>query len=119
MLLLFSFRMKGLVDFFQMLVGDVGIDLGGSDRGMTEHGLDRPDVSTIDEEVGGKAMTQRMGMNVFEDAGFGSIVFDDTGDTSRGEAHGVTFTIPFVYQTFFGIGDKECRIDIAPDIEIV
>lgn len=46
--------MKGLVDFFEAFVRDVGIDLSGGDRSMTEHGLDRTDVGTISEEIGCK-----------------------------------------------------------------
>ena len=52
--LLFSFGVKGLMDFFETLVGDVGIDLGGGDRSVTEHGLDRTDIGSISEEIGCK-----------------------------------------------------------------
>ena len=42
------------MDFFETLVGDVGIDLGGGDRSVTEHGLDRTDIGSISEEIGCK-----------------------------------------------------------------
>ena len=44
------------MNLFQPLVGYVGIDLSGGDRGVAKHGLDTPDVGAIDEEVCGKAM---------------------------------------------------------------
>lgn len=44
------------MDFLQVLVGDVGIDLGGGDRGMTEHGLDRANVGSIYEQICCKAV---------------------------------------------------------------
>ena len=40
-------RMKGFVHFAQLLVGDVGINLGGGDGRMTEHRLDRSDVGAV------------------------------------------------------------------------
>ena len=39
--------MKLFVDFPKLGISDVGVDLGGGDRGMSEHGLDGTDVSTI------------------------------------------------------------------------
>ena len=39
--------MKAIVNFFKVRVGDVSIDLGGGDVGMTEHGLDGAEIGTI------------------------------------------------------------------------
>lgn len=39
-----------------MLVGDVGVDLGGGDVGVAEHGLDGTNVGTVHEQVGSKAV---------------------------------------------------------------
>ena len=50
--------MKGLVDFFEPFVGDMGIDLGGGDRGVTEHGLDGADIGAIHEEVSSKGVVR-------------------------------------------------------------
>jgi len=35
------------MNFFQLLVGDVGIDLGGGDGGVAEHLLDRAKVGAV------------------------------------------------------------------------
>lgn len=35
------------MDFFEMLVGDVGVDLGGRNVGMAEHGLDGANVGAV------------------------------------------------------------------------
>ena len=34
-----AFPVKGFVDFFEVFVGDVGVDLGGGYVGVTEEGL--------------------------------------------------------------------------------
>ena len=39
-----------------MGVGDVGVDLGGGDVGMAEHGLDGAEVGAVHEEVGGEGV---------------------------------------------------------------
>jgi hypothetical protein len=72
--------------FLEMLIGDMGVDLGGGDRGVSEHRLDAPDIRSIGEEIGSKGVPQRMRVDIFDDAGFGGIVFDDAFDTSRCQA---------------------------------
>ncbi len=32
--------MEAFVDFFEVGIGDVGVDLSGTDVGVSEHGLD-------------------------------------------------------------------------------
>ncbi len=39
-----------------MLVGDVGVNLGGGNVGVAEHGLNGADIGAIHEEVGGEAV---------------------------------------------------------------
>ncbi len=68
------------MDFFQVGVGDVGVDLGGGDVGMAEHGLDGADVGAVHEEVGGKAVAEGVGGDVFGDAGFFGVELDDAFD---------------------------------------
>jgi hypothetical protein len=50
------FAMKIFVDVAELLVGDVGVDLCGSDGGVAEHGLDAANVGAVEEEVGGVAV---------------------------------------------------------------
>ena len=42
------------VDFFQVFVGVVGVDLRGSDVGVPEHHLDRADVGAVLQKIGGE-----------------------------------------------------------------
>lgn len=84
---------EGLVDFFEMLIGDVGIDLRRGDRSMTKHGLDATDIGAIDEEVGSKAVAQGMWVDFFHDTGLGGIVFDETLYASGREAKSISFRI--------------------------
>jgi len=69
--------MKRLVDFFELLVGNMGINLSRGYGRMAEHGLDRADVGAVDEQIGGKGMAQGVRVNVFDDSGFGGVVFND------------------------------------------
>ena len=41
------FIMKTFVNFAELFVGNVGIDLGSGDRGVAKHRLDRTDVGAI------------------------------------------------------------------------
>lgn len=43
--------MGGGVDLFEHPDGDLGVDLGGGEFGMAEHGLDEPDVGPAFEHV--------------------------------------------------------------------
>lgn len=45
--LLFLFPMKALMHFFELLVGDMGINLRGGDGRMPQHRLDAPDVRAV------------------------------------------------------------------------
>lgn len=45
--MLFGFAMKLLVDFFEVLIGDVSVDLCGRNISVTEHGLYGADVGTV------------------------------------------------------------------------
>lgn len=63
-----------------MGIGDVGVDLGSADVGVAEHGLDGAEVGAVHEEVGGEAVTEGVGGDVFRDAGFFCVGLDDTFD---------------------------------------
>ncbi len=43
-----------------MGVSNVSVDLGGANVGMAEHGLDRTQVGAVHEQVGGKAVPERV-----------------------------------------------------------
>ena len=42
------------MDFAEVGVGNVGVNLGGRDIGVAEHGLDGAEVGAVHEEVGGE-----------------------------------------------------------------
>lgn len=44
------------MDFFEIIVGDVGVDLGGGNAGVSEEALDSADVGTVHEDVCGERM---------------------------------------------------------------
>ena len=50
---------------------------------MAEEGLDGAEVGAVHEKVGCKRVTERMGGNMFCDAGFSRIFFDDALDRAR------------------------------------
>ena len=49
--------MKFIMDFFEMSIGDMGVNLSGADVGMAEEGLDGAEIGTVHEEVGGERVT--------------------------------------------------------------
>ena len=77
---LFGFGVEFLVYFFEVLVGNVGVNLGGGDVGVAEHGLHGADVGAVHEEVGGEAVTEGGGGDGFRDAGLFCVGLDDTFD---------------------------------------
>ena len=70
--------MKFLVYLLELLIGDVGVDLGGGDGGVAEHALDAADVGSIGKQIGGKTVAQGVRMNIFDKTCFGSIKLDDS-----------------------------------------
>lgn len=42
------------MDFLELRVGQVGVDLGGRDIGVSEHRLDAAQISAVDQQVGGE-----------------------------------------------------------------
>ncbi len=69
--------MKFLVNGFQAVPVDMGINLGCGDIGMAEHKLYGAEIGTVGEQVGGKGVAKGMGGEFVADSG-GScgIVYD-------------------------------------------
>ena len=53
--------MKRAMNGFQPFLVDVSVDLGCCDIGMTEHELDRAQVGTVCQEVGGERVAEHVG----------------------------------------------------------
>ncbi len=76
---------------FEMCICYVSIYLCSRNRRMSEHGLNTSDISPVGQKISRESMSERMWMHVFDDAGFGSIVFDDALDTSWCKTETVSF----------------------------
>ena len=93
--------MKSLVHFPQLLVGNMGINLSSRDGRMAEHSLHRTDIGTVDEQICGERMTQGVRMDIFDQAGFGRVEFDDALDRSWGQSQIVfVFGRDAIYRVF-------------------
>ena len=65
------------MDFTEVGVGNVGVDLGGADVRVTEEGLDGAKVGAINKKVGGERVAQGVRGNMFGDAGEARVFFND------------------------------------------
>ena len=69
----------------EVRVRDVGVDLGGADVGVAEHGLDTAEVGAIHEEVGGERVAKGVRGDMFGNAGGFGVVVDDALDGAGSE----------------------------------
>ena len=72
------------MDFSELAVGDMGVNLGGGDAWMAKHDLDRTQISSIFQKIGGETMAQNVGRYFFRYAGFDGVVMNDSFDWTRG-----------------------------------
>ena len=64
-----------LMDFFELRLVDVGVDLCRGDTGMTQHLLDVPQVGSARQQMGRETMPQRVRTNGVSYCGTSSIFF--------------------------------------------
>lgn len=105
------------MNFAKVGIGDVSVDLGGGNVGVTEEGLDRAQVGAVHKKVGGKTVTQSMRSDMFGDAGVASVSLDDALNTSGGETAIVARGGRDL--EIFGIIKKEGGEAVAAKIEII
>ena len=74
--------MKFFIRFAEVLVGDVGIDLGRSDTAMAKHALDTTNIGTIHKEVSSKAMPHGVRADMLGDASKTCIFANHTLDAA-------------------------------------
>lgn len=98
-------------------VGDVGIDLGGGDVGVAEHGLDGAKVGAVHEEIGGEAVAEGVGGDVFRDASFAGVFLDDALDGARSEAAKITGGVEFAL--VFAVVEKEGGEGVGAGVEVI
>ena len=109
--------MKAFVNFAKVRIGDVSVDLGGGNVGVTEKGLDGTQVGTIHKKIGGKTVTQSMRSDMFGDAGVASMSLDDALNAARGETAIVARGGRDL--EIFGIIKKEGGEAVVAKIEII
>ena len=83
---LFGFGMKFFVDLFEVLVGDMSVNLGGRNVGVAKHGLDGAEVGAVHEKVSSEAVAESVRRNMFRNAGFAGVFLDNALDRAGGEA---------------------------------
>ena len=105
------------MDFFEVGVGDVGVDLGGTDVGMAEHGLDGAKVGAIHKQISSETVAKRVRRDVLSDTGEASVFFDDTLNTARGDAAVVARRVGIA--GVFGIIKKKWGERIGASIKII
>ncbi len=66
--LLLAARMKLLVQGFEAVAVDMGVNLGGGDIGVAQHHLHPAQVGAVSKEMGGKGVAEDMGADLFVDA---------------------------------------------------
>ena len=75
------------MDFAEMLVCDVGINLCGCYGSVAEHSLNRTDIGAVSKKVGSIRMAQSVGAYVFaHNTGLSCIFFNYSLDASRGKS---------------------------------
>lgn len=68
------------MNFFELFVRDVSIDLGGLNRGMAEHRLNAPNVGTVLEQVGRVRVAECMWRDLLRDPSSFGIMIDQSLD---------------------------------------
>ena len=70
---------------FQLAPINLGVDLRGGDRGVTEHLLDDTQVGSSSQQMSGKGMAKLVGMNGLFDPGSFGIITHQLPDACRSE----------------------------------
>ena len=70
------------MNFSELFVGQVGVHLGGGNIGVAQQFLDRTQIGSVYQKVGGVAMPQHMGRYFFLYAGFAAVVVNQSLDGS-------------------------------------
>lgn len=100
-----------------MGVGDVGVNLSGTNVGVAEESLDRADVSAVHEEVGSEGMAEGVGCDMLGDASCASVLLDHTLDAARSETTVISGSINGL--EVFAVIEKEGGKGIVTSRKIV
>ena len=81
-----SAGMRGVVDLLHAGGGDVGVNLGGAEVGVTQQFLDAAEVGAVVEEVGGEAVPEFVRADFKTDGGVSEVFLEEVIDGAHGEA---------------------------------
>ena len=79
-MLFFGFGVVFFVNFFEVRICDMGVDLSSADIAVAEQGLNGTKVCAVHEEVCSERVPKGVGSDVFSDPGKTSIFFDNALD---------------------------------------
>lgn len=105
------------VNFAEVGVGDMSINLSGADVTMAEHGLNGAQIGAVHQEVGGEGMTEGMGSDMLSDTGEASVFFNDAFDGTGSEATEIARSIGGL--PVFAVIEKKGRERIRAGGEII
>ena len=109
--------MEFFVNFAEVGVGDMSVNLSGANISMTKHGLNAAKIGAVHEKVGSKRVAQSVGCDVFSYAGGFSIMVDNALDRASGESSKIAASVNSV--EMFRVIEKEGRQRIVPNSKII
>lgn len=127
--------MEFLMDFAELFIGHVGVDLCGRNILVSEKLLDGAQIRTVSEKRRSKGMPYGMGRDRLDDAGLPGSITDHLGDQKSVETDFIWFEfhksstlhfsfLPagrqgFIFHSFGAMLQKQRREVVIPFFEIV
>ena len=71
------------MDFFELFIGDMCINLRGGNIAMAQKFLNRSEVGSIHKQVGSKLVADLVWSDFFSDSGFSFVKINQSLDSSR------------------------------------
>jgi hypothetical protein len=66
-----------IIDLLDPLLGQMGVDLRGTNISVTQHLLHRTEIRAVLQQMGGEGMAEGMGGDLLMDTRFFGVSFDD------------------------------------------
>lgn len=100
----------------KVFIGDMSVDLCRGDGRVSEHRLDAADICAVREEIGREGVSERVRVDILDDAGLEGIVLDDTFDAPWCQADILVFVMN--RELLWGKRNEECWSGIRPSVQI-
>ena len=97
----------------------MGVDLGGGDIAVPQHRLNRAQVGTIHQQIGGERVAQSVRGDVLSDAGCLSIFTDDSLDRAGSQAASFAEVDAIALDDVARIIEKERLEPVRPSLQIL